>query len=337
MSDILNRRVDDVVRDGHLVQKRFDYYGADTEGMNYVQHSGTAAPSVLVFDGTDDYAEVAYNALFDFERTDPFTIWARFRIHSATGEGAPIIERYEDAPVLGRGWRLVYGPSGALRAVIAADDVNDRIQLHSSTVVADGNWHSGGFTYTGSSIASGVSIFSDGVSETTTTTIDGLTSSTKTSAVVRVAIRTGGGQRLTVDVAEVCIYARALTAQEMADLHAGRPINTGGRVAHWIFAEGSGTSVTDISGNNLTATISGATWNTEEFPSPNVIRLASTASASDDAYNNYGIRIDTGTGSGQDHPRVLDYIASKRLCILTSPWTTNPDATSTYSIIDRGY
>lgn len=337
MSDILNRRVDDVVRDGHLVQKRFDYYGADTEGMNYVQHSGTAAPSVLVFDGVDDYAEAPYNALFNFERTNAFSIWARFRIFGGTGDGAPIFERFEDSPTVGPGWRLVYGPGGTLRAVIAADDVSNRIQLHSTSVVADGAWHSGGYSYDGSSKASGVSIFVDGVASATTTTIDGLTSSIQTSAVVRFAIRTGGAQRLTLDIAEACVYSRLLSAQEMSYLHAGRQISTSNRVAHWIFAEGSGSSVSDISGNSLTATISGATWTAEEFPSAGLIRLASGASLVDDAYNNYGLRLDSGKGAGQDQSRVVDYIASKRLCILTPPWTTNPDATSTYSIINRGY
>lgn len=77
MSDILNRRVDDVVRDGHLVQKRFDYYGADTEDPNYVVHTGTAQA------GSGTSVTLASSA----SATDDAYNGYGFRVDSGTGSG----------------------------------------------------------------------------------------------------------------------------------------------------------------------------------------------------------------------------------------------------------
>jgi len=76
---------------------------------------------------------------------------------------------------------------------------------------------------------------------------------------------------------------------------------------------------------------------TAQSATNNTITLASGASSTDDAYNGYGIVIIGGTGSGQDHLRITDYNGTTKVATLTSTWTTNPDSTSTYRIIKRGY
>ena len=64
------------------------------------------------------------------------------------------------------------------------------------------------------------------------------------------------------------------------------------------------------------------------------ITLAAGASAVDDAYNNMTVRITGGTGSGQER-KITDYVGATKVATVASAWTTNPDATSTYSVIDR--
>src|SRR3990167_6949652 len=49
----------------------------------------------------------------------------------------------------------------------------------------------------------------------------------------------------------------------------------------------------------------------------NQVYLDSAASSTDDTYNNYGITIDSGTGSGQDHLRVNDYTVQSVTNLLT--------------------
>lgn len=61
------------------------------------------------------------------------------------------------------------------------------------------------------------------------------------------------------------------------------------------------------------------------------ITLAAGASATDNAYRPFTIRITGGTGSGQS--RVIgSYVGATKVATVTEAWTTTPDATSTYSI-----
>ncbi len=69
--------------------------------------------------------------------------------------------------------------------------------------------------------------------------------------------------------------------------------------------------------------------------SANRIVLASAASATDDTYNDMQIILTGGTGSGQDHQRITDYDGGSKVAILSGDWTTMPDSTTTYQIIDR--
>lgn len=64
------------------------------------------------------------------------------------------------------------------------------------------------------------------------------------------------------------------------------------------------------------------------------ITLAAGASAVDDAYNNMTVRITGGTGSGQER-KISDYVGATKVATVSVAWTTAPDATSTYSVINR--
>jgi len=59
---------------------------------------------------------------------------------------------------------------------------------------------------------------------------------------------------------DVRIYNRALSETEIADLYKGNQVDSTGLVGHWNFNEGSGTTAIDVSGNNNTGTIYGATY-----------------------------------------------------------------------------
>ena len=61
------------------------------------------------------------------------------------------------------------------------------------------------------------------------------------------------------------------------------------------------------------------------------IILASTASATDDIYNNMTVYISSGTGSGQIKT-ITDYVGSTKTATV-STWTTNPDTTSVYEVM----
>ncbi len=64
------------------------------------------------------------------------------------------------------------------------------------------------------------------------------------------------------------------------------------------------------------------------------ITLAAGASAVDDAYNAMVVRLTGGTGSSQERI-ISDYVGATKVATVSVAWTTAPDATSTYSIINR--
>ena len=61
------------------------------------------------------------------------------------------------------------------------------------------------------------------------------------------------------------------------------------------------------------------------------IKLAATASATDDLYNTMTVYISSGTGSGQIKT-ITDYVGSTKVATVAT-WTTTPDATSVYEVM----
>lgn len=67
------------------------------------------------------------------------------------------------------------------------------------------------------------------------------------------------------------------------------------------------------------------------------ITLAAAASATDNAYAGMSVQIISGTASGDDTKQVKSYVGSTKVATITGTWATNPDSTSVYKIVDRGY
>jgi len=85
---------------------------------------------------------------------------------------------------------------------------------------------------------------------------------------------------------------------------------------------------------NITLTASGVTTDTgtAQAGGANTITLkAATSYTTDDAPNGMFIRITGGTGAGQVR-HVEDYVASTKVLTVFPAWTTQPDATSQYSV-----
>lgn len=73
---------------------------------------------------------------------------------------------------------------------------------------------------------------------------------------------------------------------------------------------------------------------TAQAGSASTITLATGASAVDNAYTNMVVRITGGAGSGQERT-ISGYVGATKVATVSQNWTTNPDATSTYDVIDR--
>lgn len=70
---------------------------------------------------------------------------------------------------------------------------------------------------------------------------------------------------------------------------------------------------------------------TAQAGAASTITLASGASAANDTYNGQMLFISSGTGAGQSRA-ISDYVGATKIATVITPWATNPDATSVYSI-----
>jgi len=70
---------------------------------------------------------------------------------------------------------------------------------------------------------------------------------------------------------------------------------------------------------------------TAQAGAASTITLAAGATATDDIYNGYGVRITSGPGAGQDRI-ISDYVGSTKVATVSSAWTVQPTSASVYEV-----
>lgn len=139
--------------------------------------SAEGAGEALSFNGTNSNVDLGISAGLQFERTDAFTIetWyntiiqtQQFLISNAIQDGSA-----------NQGIDILMGnSSGLIRVLLKNNDQTDNeISITSNNGFADGNWHHLAVSYDGTSLASGVKIYVDGVLQPVTVNMDNLSGS----------------------------------------------------------------------------------------------------------------------------------------------------------------
>ena len=118
----------------------------------------------LSFDGVSDY--ITCGNILNFERTDVFSFGAWFKTNSVTEQ--TIIGKWG---ATSQGYNVYITTSGTVKIVLTNQSSN-LIEIESSFVVNDGQWHFIMVTYDGSSSASGINLYIDGILDESTITIN---------------------------------------------------------------------------------------------------------------------------------------------------------------------
>ena len=202
------------------------------------------------FDGINDH--VTMGDVLDFERTDPFSIVFWMRSTQAT-DGA-IVSKEQSAGNFGGYivW-ISTAQSGKIEFALVADAAGPpRLVVYETTSSTnDGAWHHVVYTYSGSSLASGVALYVDGASRSLTIAVDTLSSgSTLTAIALNLGIRNLTNLPWDGDLEDVRIFNRVLTAEEAAALGAGYRGPLGGEVGWWSCGDFAGVAHPD--GTTLT-------------------------------------------------------------------------------------
>ncbi len=90
-------------------------------------------------------------------------------------------------------------------------------------------------------------------------------------------------------------------------------------------------AATEIANAVLTLLKGAGHYGTAQAGASSTITLASTASASDDKYNDGFVLIVSGTGAGQVRG-ISDYVGSTKVATVSPNWATAPDNTSGYLV-----
>jgi len=227
----------------------------------------------LNFDGSDDYVDAGDSSSLSFDRTNPvsFAFWMK----TATTNTQVLIDKF-----ITTGISISVGNTGTgiwfmtWRNSAGTNELQRRSS--SNTGVTDGKWHYITITYTGSSSASGLLMYIDGVSSALTTTVDNLTSTVDNNASFAIGARQSsvGAVPFNGSIDDIRIYNRALSQAEISRLYgqtqskyntSAVTTNTAtslktGLVGHWTF-DGLDllTNVADKSGNGNNGFMSGFT------------------------------------------------------------------------------
>ncbi len=225
----------------------------------------------LSFDGGDS-VNMSNPASLNFERTDAFSISAWFKT-SVDSSMSIVTKQSSSSPYAGYNVQTSVGGYIFFQLVNNYGTNSIEIRTTNNTNYSDGNWHHVVTTYDGSSSASGVRIYFDGISQSLTTNQDSLSSSIVTSTPLQVGSRNNAAQFFNGSIDEVKIYNSALSAyQAKLDYNTASALaisTTGDEykdvgdgtgdppVAYFAMDENQGlTKTVDKSGNNYEGAIS---------------------------------------------------------------------------------
>lgn len=204
-----------------------------------------------------------------FERTQPWTIMAAIyqtAMPTPSVSGASVISTNVTTGPAFPGYELFIDatPSGKLHVrIISNFGTNIYVGKSGSTNVCDGKWHVVAATYDGSSLASGIRIFVDGVEETYTVEIDALGSNSIVAAGQELYV---GNQKNSLGfnmIGAMDEYSISNVVRSPAFIAAHATPATirfldANVVLNYRFEEGSGTTVADQSASGFTGTLSTA-------------------------------------------------------------------------------
>lgn len=186
-------------------------------GITYAQTGPIVDDSStgVAFNGSTGYAAVANRSPFAFEYNQPFTLecWAS----RTTGGIYTLMGKMLGSGTAVTGYNLMWNSNDVEIYIINDIGAGRYIHRKIGSISGDNTWKHFVVTYSGSGVASGVSLYIDGVAQTLTTLSDTLASSTILANVdFTFGDRANGGCCFfSGSMADVAVYNRVLSADDV--------------------------------------------------------------------------------------------------------------------------
>lgn len=180
--------------------------------------SSCASGSCLKFNGSTDYLDCGTGNAFNFERTDSFTIagWVNI-VSNSVGQ---IIVSRELGDGTYRGWRVYCRPSGAghtLSFGLFNTTGTNAIVIDAVSIIPLNTWYYFAFTYTGTSLASGIKTYLNGASVNMTTSSDNLSATTQLTQNFLIGARGAGIDYYNGYLDDLRIYNTTIPASQIKE------------------------------------------------------------------------------------------------------------------------
>lgn len=198
------------------------------------------------FSGSSQYVTFGNQTTYDFERTNSFSLssW----VQTTTTNFSSFINKLTNSGPF-RGYDMYLDNLGRVGWTLQSDgtpSLNQLVVVTTRTGLNDGKWHHIVGTYDGTSAASGMKIYVDGVSEALTVFTDSLSGTIKNSVTFAVGARPSGGAILALNgqMMDAAVYSKTLTQGEVTAIHNRHcPPNlqevgpTGNLVGYWLLGQ----------------------------------------------------------------------------------------------------
>lgn len=174
------------------------------------------------FNGTTDYIQLANESNFDVDFGSTFSVALWLYANTFSGFSCYPIAKFDSGN--GVGWRFSANDSvGGLAASMLTNATANGIEKHYNTALQRAYWYHLGFTYSGNSLASGLTMYMNGSAAATTTDQDNVSGSILNNFPVTLGASTNGGVSplLNGNLSGIGIWSSVLSSGNMSSLAAG--------------------------------------------------------------------------------------------------------------------
>ena len=237
---------------------------ATTTDYNVIGSVGGSSNGSLTFDGINDNINVGNQALLNFTNTSAFSIEANVNWQGA-GQYCVIASKMQlSNPFPGYEFRIEN--DGRIRFDLTGNwSSNDLFVLTTTNLVVDGLEHHIAATYDGSSSASGVTIYIDGVAQPLTIVYDNLVFYGGNALPTLIGSNAGGAYSFNGEISDVRFWSVERTALEIANnMSICLTGNEANLIALYPLNEAAGLLANDAGTNGFNGTLTnmaGTEWN----------------------------------------------------------------------------
>jgi len=161
---------------------------------------------------------VTMGDVLDFDYNEAFSLSCWFKTSTSSTQMSLVSKNTHLSPW--NGYELYqHGTSNKLYFVLVNSAPANYIEVHTDNTYNDGEWHHTIMAYDGSTNASGVTIYVDGVVVATTVGADTLGATTVTAFPFNIASRNNGQYSFNGSLDEVAVFDKELTSVNVADLY----------------------------------------------------------------------------------------------------------------------